>query len=122
MSSVLAALCVLCVQSVEPWLPEQRETLTVDVNVTLDRAVEHSIAAGFIMALAKNEAAAIWSVHGVELQWSHSIVAALYLDVVVGRHETNLAFDPWPLASASTSSVLGRTTIDDGGVVRGPIL
>jgi hypothetical protein len=112
MSSVLAvAYCAFCVWSAAPSPSPRPDTLAVRVNVEFDR----SIASNVIRDIVKDEASAIWSVYGVELLWADSDVgAALRLDAVITRQQAG------PVV-AHSHPVLGHATIDDSGVVRGPI-
>jgi hypothetical protein len=90
----------------------QPDTLAVHVNLEFD----HSITSNRIKTVVKDEAAAIWRAHGVELLWPDSGAgsAALHLDVIVARHQTHVSL-------ARSESVLGLATIDRSGVARGPI-
>ena len=90
----------------------QPATLTVSVAIHFDR----SISSETVKAVARDQAAAIWKVHGVDLVWSEleaggalhvtARVAAMELDVVAGQQQ----------------SILGQTTIDRSGAAPGSIL
>ena len=88
-SSVCAAVCTMCMWSTGPADSQQRDALAVQVNVEFD----HSITSNLIKAVVKDEAAAIWKGHGVDLLWSDGEggAAALHLDVIVARHQTHVA-------------------------------
>jgi hypothetical protein len=109
-STVLAA-CAFWMWTGVPAQSHSTATLTVHINLEFDAAIRSKT----IKTIARNEATAIWSAYGVELQWSESDCgAALDLDVIVGRHEPGVVLDGSP-------SVLGTTTVDRSGVVRAPI-
>jgi hypothetical protein len=109
-STVLAA-CAFWMWTGVPAQLHPTATLTVHINLEFDAAIRSKT----IKTIARNEAAAIWSAYGVELQWSESDCGAvLDLDVIVGRHEPGVVLDGSP-------SVLGTTTVDRSGVVRAPI-
>jgi hypothetical protein len=83
----------------------------VRVNLRFDR----TIASKTVKALSMAEARAIWNQHGVELLWSDSKAdAALHLDVIVTRRQTDDLVDGMP-------TVLGHTILNAAGVVQGPI-
>jgi hypothetical protein len=107
-SNIVAAFC-LCIPGTSP--PPQPDTLAVHLNLQFDR----SITSKTIKAVAKDEATAIWSVYGVDLQWTdQEVPAALCLDVIVERYGRHVGLD-------GSLSVLGRTTIAPGPAAQAPI-
>jgi hypothetical protein len=110
-STVLTAFCAFCACTAGPSQSREPDTLTVRINLTLERR----LASHVIQAIARKEASAIWKTYGVDLQWSDSgDAAALHLDVIVEPGQADAVPNRMP-------GVLGRTMIDRAGVVRGPI-
>jgi hypothetical protein len=109
---------VIVVAAVAPLLASPRtspaartDTLAVQVNLEFDR----SITSNTIKAIARDEAAAVWRVYGVELRWTDSGArAAVTLDVIVGRYRQRVELDGSP-------AVLGYTTIASAPAAPAPI-
>jgi hypothetical protein len=91
--------------------PAQTDTLAVYVNLGFDRSITSST----IKTIARDEAAAIWKVYGVELVWTDPEVrAALTVDVMVERSRRRVDENGSP-------SVLGYTTISSNPAAQAPI-
>lgn len=109
MSSAIRAVCILHLCSPAPHDVQRVAALTVGVSLVVDRSTST------VMILrARSEAQAIWNAYGVALRWSddQSAGASLHLNVIVDR-------DGAPYDAPHPE--LGHTTLDCGGVVRGPI-
>src|SRR5262245_59046396 len=89
-SSVFTAVFPLVMSSADPIQSPQPDTLTVHINIVIDRAMRSNVT----RRMAMSEATAIWALYGVELVWSDSDCgAALDLDVVVGGRERGTVLD-----------------------------
>ena len=88
----------------------QTNRLAVQVNLEFDPSITSST----IKTIARDEAAAIWKVYGVDLLWTDPAApAALTLDVIVERSPQRLDVDG--------PSVLGHTTIASAPAAPAPI-
>ena len=109
LSGILTVFC-FCAAGSAP--PPEPTVLAVHVHITFDR----SITSKALETVAKEEAAAIWSDYGVELEWSdRGIEPALCLDAFVQRHRRSGPFGGAP-------EVLAHTTITPGAIAGAPIL
>src|SRR4249919_1396706 len=106
--TILAAFLLSATGAAAP-LPTER--LAVHVNVSFD----DSITSNAIKAGAMEEAASIWKIYGVDLQFAQSNAdAALSLDVFVER-------TPPTRKHTGAATVLGRTTIAAGLASQAPL-
>jgi hypothetical protein len=107
-NTILAAF-LLCATGAAAPLPTER--LAVHVNVSFDESItSHAIKAG-----AMDEAASIWKIYGVDLQYAEpSPDTALSLDVLVERTPPSTKYTGEP-------AVLGHTTIASGPAVQAPL-
>ena len=109
---------VIVVAAVAPLLASPRtspaartDTLAVQVNLEFDRSITSST----IKTIARDEAAAIWKVYGVELRWTDTGArAALTLDAIVERYPKRGDGDDAP-------AVLGYTTVASAPAAPAPI-
>jgi hypothetical protein len=111
MSGILTVLCACCLCPAPPSQPHGAETFTVHVNIEFDQSIKSKV----VESVLKAEAAELWKAYDVGLLWtSGGCDAAVDLDVVVAGGEGSEAAGGRPLA-------LGKTTINQSGVVQGPI-
>jgi hypothetical protein len=109
-SGILAAFC-LCMPAPPPSSSSHADTLAVYVNLEFDQ----SITSKAIKAIAKDEAAAIWKVYGVDLLWTdRQNSSALSLDVKVERYNQQIDIN-------GSRLVLGRTAIGSNAAAPAPI-
>ena len=108
-NTLLAAFLLSTTAAAAP-LPTER--LSVHVNVSFDE----SITSQAIKAAAMDEAAMIWKMYGVDIQYAQpSADTALSLDVFVER-------TPLPKKYTGAPAVLGHTTIASGSALQAPLL
>jgi len=106
---IVAAAAAPLAASPRTPLEAPTDTLAVQVNL----AFERSITSSTIKTIARDEAAAIWKVYGVDLRWSDpGAPAALTLDVIVERY---------PQRVVDGSPVLGYTTVASAPIAPAPI-
>jgi hypothetical protein len=109
-SGIVAALC-LCMPAPPASSTSHANTLAVYVNLEFDP----SITSRAIKSIARDEAAAIWKVYGVDLVWTdRKAGGALSIDAMVERHNERVDIGGVPL-------VLGRTTIASDAAAQAPI-
>jgi hypothetical protein len=109
-SRVLAGCCALFLYAPVPGRAASvpRNPLRVSINVVFDASVTKAV-----RTLVKQEAAAIWKAHDVELEFREADgAAAIHLDAFIAPDQRDPAFHRRP-------PVLGQTVMD--GVVRGSI-
>ena len=114
-SGILAAFC-LCMPAAPPSASSSSslvhaDTLAVNVNLEFDPSITSSA----IKAIAKDEAAAIWRVYGVDILWTdRRSDGAMSLDAIVERDHEHVDVD-------GSRLVLGRTTIALNTAAQAPI-
>jgi hypothetical protein len=109
LTNTLLASFLFCATGAAAPLPTER--LAVHVNVAFD----DSITSQAIRAAAMEEAATIWRIYGVDLQYAEpNADTALSLDVIVER-------TPQPRKYTGMPAILGHTTISSVPAAQAPL-
>jgi hypothetical protein len=86
------------------------DSLVVTMSARFDRSISSSVT----KSIARQEAAEIWHDYGVEILWNQAAASTVHLEVIVASARTEYA-------PSNSFSILGRTELDRGGGVVGPI-